>query len=404
MCIITRGTVVSTSIVVAPLKNGRHFTLYENTVELPKKSHYYPFDVSKPVTTEEGASMILPFPGKDCEMFDFANVGVFDIFDRLKQSFPLEVPKPATFGFGGPTLGGTFSVTLEVKECGSYQYSVAPTIDDLERLDKETFYLDHKTISYVKQHYASQAWGFLVCKLIPGKEKRHIAYTYTPVIKHTVFVPTRHYHGAIENRPHWDHRIYAINAVLPWPVVADTGYKRGDMAISGENRIAWLQKGQGFPEELGDIEHVSVLRIDGPDENGDHYADIGSRDNAVKWMAQCKQQEAEAARKKEADEQAMRQALYSQVRRLQAPFGQPFVQMGTGHYPYPAPALSVRPVFATDGEEVVPYFYARDAQGLIEPKFWVPKTYLEKKPPSAPDLSGLSDAHARQGVAFSLPK
>jgi hypothetical protein len=402
MCIITRGSVVSTSIVVAPLPNGRHFTLYENTVELPKKTSNFSLpmeDSPQPANKEEGASMILPFPGKDCEMYDFPNVAVFE---RFKAAFPLEVSKPDCFGAERTLDTLTCSANLEVKQCGSYQYSVAPTIDDLERLDKGTFFLDNETISYVKGTYTAEGWGFLVCKLIPGKEKRHIAYTYTPATKdETVFVPTRHYHGRFERHPHWDHRIYAINALLPWFPFKATSSKASDAAIGGEARIAWIHK--GFPIDLGPIHYISVLRIDGRAENQDLQAVLPKRgrEAGVKWLTERKEEDQTMQQNPWWRPQAQFTTIKQQIGPL---FPAPMPLSGDPASPprFGPPRLAM-PFFANDGEEVVPLFYTKNEQGLIAPSTFASKKYMDAL------LSALQGApqeaepsSERRGVAFSF--
>jgi hypothetical protein len=452
MCIITRGKVVSTNILVAPLTGGRILTVYENTVELPNV--VLP---NAPKPTPEGGVMVLPFPGKDCEMYDFTNVG---IFRQLEQAFPLEVPRPSTFG-GDPFGALSSSTSIEVKQCGSYQYSVAKSFKDLDYLDRATFPLNRETMDYLYGYYPSNH-GFLVCKLIPGKEKRHIAYKYKPHNEGgMVFIPTRHYHGKHEQTPEWDHRIYALNALLSNPA-PDTHYRKFTCAPIDDPRIAWIKQGQGFPPDMEELKYISVLRVDGPVKNQDEMANIASVENMLhlqqfinhqiaatpRWdppyppgFGHLQQQQRPSdfhlhqqlpsaiqldPREDDANRREFVRNAAPRLRAAASSFhpGPPQPPPGGfqfGVAPYDGPpfifsppptgpqfATPPRRFFANDGEQVVPYFYTQDSRG-IQPKFFVPLKYIQGIACAAHagfmerDMGPQPPPQRRQGFEFHVP-
>ena len=82
-------------------------------------------------------AMILPIPAGPVEMVDLSAFA--DIFVELNKAFP----KPPARRSKGRSRGGDRSLMLdsflEVQAVGSYSVSVAPSLEDLQRIDPSVF-------------------------------------------------------------------------------------------------------------------------------------------------------------------------------------------------------------------------------------------------------------------------
>ena len=211
MCILT-GTperVSDTQILAFRAKDGRRqVTVYANRVSLRTRStEFVPW--GQPGGNNECA-MVLPFPSgagaAECEMID--TTGAPGLFKSLDGLFP------TTYSMDGKAKcrGGGFG-TLEVKSCGSYDYSVAPTLADLGRLDPALHIGD--VAGLLGRNYPA-GYSFLVCAIRESAKYHPIAYRHALRADGCLFLPTLHEHGpALHGEAMWDHAIYTLDAVPP---------------------------------------------------------------------------------------------------------------------------------------------------------------------------------------------
>lgn len=201
MCIFSAPVVrvSATKIFVCPLSSTTQFSVYSNTVALGATP----------------TAMILPFPVSSAARYTDANPAARmfdmnaykgDLFEDLDSLF-LRHPTPMTKGAG--TRGGAYqfmsnAAPLPVFACGDYQYSVANTLQDLARLQNDTFRLQGNVGSLLSTHY-QKGFGFLVCICKKSGAYKPIAYMH-PLVNGTLFVPTMHDHPHEEDEEDWDGR------------------------------------------------------------------------------------------------------------------------------------------------------------------------------------------------------
>lgn len=191
MCIFTHDAVVTnTRILVAPLPNERQVTIYENTAE-----------------TQEPNAMILPVPQGNVKLFDVSKLFPgSSLWDQVEAYFPQE--RSNNFGGGGGFSFGSASVhsePLPVEQVGGYDCSVAPSWQDLSRIDKSVFTLPDNVAAILKKHYET-GFSFIVCKFRNKRVSGHpIGYVSNRLSPRELFIPTRHEHG--EEKP--DTSLYA---------------------------------------------------------------------------------------------------------------------------------------------------------------------------------------------------
>lgn len=176
MCLISKEveTVSGTKIFCGINKEKtRQITVYANTVE----------------NISTNNAMVLPVP--------FPNSVVFHNFEKYKDFF-----SDCEDCFVSNTLGmytnsyGVMSKRslLEVYDVGSYKVSLAHSLQDLQRVDSSVFELSKGLEEMLKKYYSNQVFGFIICKLVNGKEKYHpFAYSHN-ISNEKIFIPTRHYH------------------------------------------------------------------------------------------------------------------------------------------------------------------------------------------------------------------
>jgi Putative zinc finger in N-recognin (UBR box) len=184
MCIFSGPveSVSKTKILVAPISKETQLTVYANQVHL---------------NDNNPAAMILPFPNPTgrsdgvamVDMTEFKD-GFFKLVDRaFPEEFSWQNSDLESVGARGYS-----TKSLQVFDCGSYQYSVSPTYGDLDRIQSNVFHLDPSVHALLGTHYGS-GYGFLVCILKKSGSYSPIAYT-SPIINGKLFVPTRHEHGS----------------------------------------------------------------------------------------------------------------------------------------------------------------------------------------------------------------
>lgn len=183
--------VSDTEIFCAPLNNGTHqVTVYKNKVSM-----------NKPV------AMILPFPTSNSggvRMLDLS--GYETIFEDLKEVF-----EDIELSYNHSLSTNSMDKELKVFKVGSYNVSIASSFKDLNRLNKGVFDLKKESnfSDIIKDNYPA-SWGYVVCILRNNAKFHPIGYVHK-LLNGKLFVPTRHYHGHIEENPDWDHEIYLYN-------------------------------------------------------------------------------------------------------------------------------------------------------------------------------------------------
>jgi len=274
MCIISGPLkeVARTKLFVAPLKAGRdkaetllQFTVYCNAVSFLGAEHH------RAVSTAAMGCMLLPFPlGKDGTAAGFEAVslsGYRDLFKDLQKNIPMS---------RGLTLGvksKSRAPVLEVKTCGSYEYSLVEELSDLDRLDSRRFPVREDVKAYLKHHYPS-GYGFVACGLMPDAEYHPFGYVSPRLPNGQVFVPTRHYHptgGQADGADHadWHHDLYVMNGVVSWnhmttPPQLD-GFRNEHQRLLTLNHV----KLDRLPPQLEAFRTLEVFKLRSYNGNGD---------------------------------------------------------------------------------------------------------------------------------------
>jgi hypothetical protein len=279
MCIfngeVTR--VGRTRLFAGASKDGkRQLTVYSNAVE----------------NKLAGNAMVLPVPNP--ESVQFHDLSAYkNFFDDCEISF---------YSTRGLTLGTDASNVrslpyLRVESVGSYQVSLANTLDDLKRTDPAVFQIAPGCESTLRKHYSDAGWGFIICKIKEGSEEYHpFGYSHT-VWNGQFFLPTRHYHGSSstasttpmeyngfgglasynqEVQPSddsfaddWDHTIYLYNAKTA----------NIDIKLMDSSRKVWDTNCEIPPSKipgftLGPLKHFRRIAIHGNQPNLDIQAPI----------------------------------------------------------------------------------------------------------------------------------
>ena len=177
-------SVSNTRIAIMKTPNNLQLTVYENSVA---------------TSVAGGNVMILPVPNRErVEMVDLSQIGwswsEIDTcyFPQNRDKYPVAA---AGFSFGMQLQS---NAPLPVTRCGGYDVSYAPTLQDMARINASVFVLPKDIETVLKTHYG-QGFGFVVCKFKPGRTAGHpIAYTHGTLENGTLFIPTRHEHGATQ--------------------------------------------------------------------------------------------------------------------------------------------------------------------------------------------------------------
>lgn len=268
MCIINEpAQVTKTQIFVAPSQDHKtQITVYCNKV----------------MTESSNNVMVLPVPFPNSLKFiDLSHYK--DMFKDLERSFKLPT-QSALLSFSANSLD-SYLPTIDV---GSYRITVSPNIAKLNEVNPNEFgkIQDHiKTILEKHYHYC----GFIVCKLIPGKETEYHPLAYSHRIwKDLLFVPTRHQHNHAHNHrvsynessilgypsghmghvsheeseSDWDHEIYSINTVIA----------ASNCQIVDPTLYLNLNKFDGF--KFGGVKSLNKYKINGYYPNRDVFFEM----------------------------------------------------------------------------------------------------------------------------------
>lgn len=251
MCIIL-GEVHSVTqtklFVLANKDKTRQMTFYSNAVNTPKEN-----------------MMVLPVPGiAELHTIDYKNM-----FTDLKQSVKRIYQESPSYTTNTRSLSCSASIprdTLEIIAHGSYYVSIAPTLEDLLRLDTRVFTLTPELLQFFAKHYNDE-FSYICCVLTKGSEAYEpLCYSH-PLHSSDgfkkLFVPTLHYHGhgyghlEIEYA-HWDHTIYSVGT--------EERANRG-FTSTYYNSVNWSK----FPEDYEklDISSIRCTEIKGYSKNID---------------------------------------------------------------------------------------------------------------------------------------
>lgn len=247
MCIVL-GQVKSinqTKIFVGPNQDKtKQLTAYRNTVD----SH-------------EENMMILPVPHP--ETLQLHKVRYKNFFTDLRSSVAsIVIP---TYSYRMPverSMSLCSYAPLEVLDYGSYLVSIAPTLEDLFRLDTSVFELPPNIVDFFANHY-SREFGYLCCKLKEGKTNYEpVFYSHALHSSNKLFVPTLHYHnhgGHIKtDEADWDHLIYSVGTTA----AANYSYRS-----KTENEVTWKKLPEDFRWSTNDL--VRCAEIEGNHRNHD---------------------------------------------------------------------------------------------------------------------------------------
>lgn len=295
MCIISNRveSVSKTKLFVGakPLTN-RQITVYANSVD----------------NLTDGNAMILPVPFPNTVRFhDLSNYTNF--FDDCDNCFLKPKLKSLSNSYGVDGFS-TNSKTLEVFNVGSYQVSLAKSLDDLQRVNKSVFILSNGCDELLRKYYSNPNFGFIICKLATGKEDYHpFGYSHIMIDNNKMFIPTKHYHehgfnrsnyksnyeSNIESSPmfqnfmsdftftpniteDWDHDIYLYNGSLEHNRDFYDMSKRGTW--SGSN----LKNKNKLDFDLGDLLHFEKHKVRGHKKNIDLIAVVNTVPNNYMTM------------------------------------------------------------------------------------------------------------------------
>lgn len=258
MCIISLAVedVSHTKIFVAPASDGiTQLTVYANDVD--NKSN--------------GNAMILPVPFPNS--VKAINLESYKtIFDDCDKSFS---NMTRSYSIRSNSLGLDDSNSLEVFNVGSYQVSLAKSLDDLKRVNTNVFVLSPGCREVLQQHYTQSYWGFIICKLVTGREHYHpFAYQHRMIAPNHLFIPTRHYHhepSAWNTNTNiaddWGHDIYIYNSAM-------------DTMSVGIRSTPWHWDGtchinkHKLPFSLSKLTSFNKISIKGSHPNLDLYATV----------------------------------------------------------------------------------------------------------------------------------
>jgi hypothetical protein len=226
MCIIPGPiqSVTNTKIFVLPNQDKtRQLTFYMNSVETPDDN-----------------MMILPVP--NIQSLQLHTVKYKALFKDLGNSV-YRIPERPYMPYYGENMLRCASVIepLEVISHGSYLVSIAPTLEDLFRLDMSVFEFSQELYDFFAKHYTRE-FGYLCCKLKEGsQEYEPISYSHNIHSSGKLFVPTLHYHnhyGKIDTQnADWDHLIYSAGTL-----------KEANLKFisNSENKVRWKKLPEGF--------------------------------------------------------------------------------------------------------------------------------------------------------------
>jgi hypothetical protein len=206
MCIISQPVkeVESTKILVAiGSDQSRQMIVYSNRVD-------------NEISTN---AMILPVPNpKTIKFHDLSKHK--DIFKDLDSVFKSFITMNS-LSYSSDSFAR--NQTLKVFDVGSYQVSLAYSVNDILKVNQDVFQLSPGCYDLLKSSYTAN-FGFIICKLKQGDSTYHpLGYSHQIINKTNIFIPTKHYHEHVSlddieyqieetNKDEkWSHNIYLYN-------------------------------------------------------------------------------------------------------------------------------------------------------------------------------------------------
>jgi len=221
MCIfnVSVKEVGGTKIFVGRTATGRQLTVYRNYVSVDfDRTVSGRRDAKKLALAEKRLrkdetptpAMILPFPhtpGEAVELIDLSKLPE-GWFGDLQECFPRKKKLTKTRARRSAGKEPTKSV-LAVKQVGSYNVSVAESLEDLRRIDPSVFTLADNVADMLAGHYA-KGFGFIIACFRDNMKRHPLAYVHG-IRGDKLFVPTmHHHHGEEEKMSDWDHEIFSV--------------------------------------------------------------------------------------------------------------------------------------------------------------------------------------------------
>ena len=190
--------VAATRLLVAPVKKSggsRQLTVYSNRVALEKGT--------------KAVAMILPVPNPGNEPHNIRVVDTSDdagdesrLFSALHSLVRKPLP-PTNSSRGMIPKAGSRQVPLPIERCGSYAFTIVPSILDFRRVHSDMLPREpsRPVMKLLRKTYDERSFSFLVCKIAAGADAQYhpLAYTHPVLRPGTLFVPTLHYHGDEDN-------------------------------------------------------------------------------------------------------------------------------------------------------------------------------------------------------------
>ena len=179
MCLISTEiqNVSKTKILVAPnFDKTRQLTVYSNFVN----------------NISESNAMVLPVPNPNSIQFiDLSKYA--NLFEDCAECF-YNPARLQSFGITTNSYNTRDDKPLEVFNVGSYQVSLAKSLEQISRVDSRVFKLSPGLKQTLEMFYYQPYWGFIICKLARGAESYHpFGYSHD-IIDNKIYIPTRHYH------------------------------------------------------------------------------------------------------------------------------------------------------------------------------------------------------------------
>ena len=164
MCMISTEieSVSKTKIMVAPNHNNtRQLTVYSNHVANVSNSN----------------AMVLPVPLP--QTLQFIDLSEYkDLFEDCAKCF-YNPHKMYSLNLSTNSYSMADNMPLKVFNVGSYQVSLAMTLEQISRVDSRVFELSPGLEQNLQTFYYDKYWGFIICKLNLGPESYHpLAYSH----------------------------------------------------------------------------------------------------------------------------------------------------------------------------------------------------------------------------------
>lgn len=230
MCIMANYAEVSQTSILVASAGQRQLTAYEMVWD----------------GIDRANALILAVPAKadEIELVDLS--GHSKIFKKLHELFHPE--ETMRGGEHRRTLSDDSRSYLQVREVGSYKVSVAPSFEDLDRVNPDLLVIT-KEAKEALAEYAGE-FSFIVAVLQSRGKIHPLAYIH-PAGKDGLFVPTKHEHGDGDRVvPEWDHSIYVVGKEVDHRAIFDT-----DVAALSDLRLSkvpsrWDMPPRAMPSAL----------------------------------------------------------------------------------------------------------------------------------------------------------